>query len=476
MKALYFDFSSGVSGDMFVAALLDLGVSLEVLEKGLRRLPVEGFRIRAVRDRQGALTGTRLDVLVIEEDGRERMADHTGFSKEGSEGSSSHASHSHGHSHPSHSHPHPHDPHPAHHHHHGHASFPHRPYREVRALLEQADLPSRVKETALEAFRRLAEAEAKVHGVPVEEVTFHEVGAVDSIVDVVAACLALEELGWPRVLGSVVTDGTGTVQTAHGELPVPVPATVEILAKRSIPVRQCGEPHELVTPTGAALIATLVQQFGPMPLMRWERVGYGLGHRENRFRPNVLRVIAGTLEEEEKAGETTATLRTLQWEEVEVLETNLDDASPELVGALTQRLFREGALDVWTTPIGMKKQRPGILLSVLCRPEQRERLVSVLLQESTTFGVRGSRWQRWALDRGWTDIRTKFGVVIVKLGFWNGRIVQAQPEFDSCMQVAEEQGVSVREVFAVAMGECGKLLGQRQDSVSIRNKPFLSDV
>ncbi len=474
MKTLYFDFASGVSGDMFVAALLDLGAPLQVVEEGLSRLPVGGYRIQAVRDRRGGLTGTRFDVLIQEKEGQERLADHSGSLPEAKSeaketSSSDHPSHHshHGSSHSEHAHKHEH----RHGHGHEHAHF-HRPYREVRAIIERSGLSPRVKEAALRVFRRLAEAEAKVHGVPVEEVMFHEVGAVDSIVDIVAACLALEALGWPRLLGSVVTDGTGTVRTAHGELSVPVPATVEILASRSIPVQQCAEPHELVTPTGAALIATLVDRFGPMPLMRWERIGYGLGHRENRFRPNVLRVMAGELEEGADSEETSG----LVWEEVEVLETNLDDASPELVGALVQRLLAEGALDVWTTSIGMKKQRPGVLLSVLCRPEERDRFLSILFQESTTFGVRESRWERWSLDRAWTDVETRYGAVAIKLGFWKGRIVQAQPEFASCEQVAKENGVSVREVFTMAVGESAKLLGKSQDSVVVRNKPCSGDV
>lgn len=304
-----------------------------------------------------------------------------------------------------------------------------------------------VKERATAVFRRIAEAEGKIHGRPAEEVHFHEVGAVDSIVDIVGACLCLEFLGRPRVLASPVVEGTGWVDCAHGRFPVPAPATLEILAARGVVVSQCEERQELVTPTGAALLAELVEAFGPLPEFRLERVGYGLGTRDNRTRPNVLRVLWG------ESGVGPAVSGSHDWESdrVAVLETNVDDLNPEVLGHFTGRALAAGALDVFHTAVQMKKGRPGTLLTVLCGVEDADRLAVLMLTETSAFGVRRTVAERWKLRREFREVTTAQGPVRVKLGWLDGRVVQAAPEFESCRAAAEAAAVPLKLVYEAAL-------------------------
>ncbi|HEY1490847.1 MAG TPA: nickel pincer cofactor biosynthesis protein LarC, partial [Verrucomicrobiae bacterium] len=298
-------------------------------------------------------------------------------------------------------------------------------------------------------FQRIADAEGKIHGKPPEQVHFHEVGAVDSIVDIVGASIALEMLGKPRVLSGPVVEGVGWIDCAHGRFPIPAPATLAILGARNVAVTQCDEPHELVTPTGAALLAEFVESFGPMHGLAAEKIGFGLGTRTNKTRPNVLRAVLGT----ESAGHSPQSTVAHDWETdtIAVLETNLDDISAEILGNFVERSLAAGALDVFHTPIQMKKNRPGVLLTVLCAQSDADKFSEMILRETSAFGVRRHLAERRKLRREFTTVKTAFGEVTVKIGKLNGKVVQAAPEFESCKKLAEKAGVSVKEIYEAAL-------------------------
>jgi uncharacterized protein (TIGR00299 family) protein len=405
MKTLYLDLFSGISGDMFLGALLDLGVSLADLERGLQQLEVSGYHLHARRDKRGDLSGIRFEVHLTS-----RQHEHTPDEDHGPEPGER------------------------------------RDFACIRRLLESSSLSAWVKEKSVAVFRRVAEAEGRIHGCAPEEVHFHEVGATDSIVDIVGAALALELLGKPRVLASHVTEGVGLIECAHGRFPLPAPATVEILAQRRIALSQCDEPHELVTPTGAALLAEFVECFGPLNGLTVERVGYGVGLRHNRTRPNVLRVVLGELAR-------PAAIDKHDWEcdQVAVLEANLDDQSPELLGHFVESALAAGALDVFFTPAQMKKSRPGVLLTVLCQAEAADHLSVLMLRETSTFGVRRTLAERRKLQRAFHTVQTEFGDVTVKIGRFDGQVVHTAPEYESCRQLAERRQVAVRQVYEAAL-------------------------
>jgi pyridinium-3,5-bisthiocarboxylic acid mononucleotide nickel chelatase len=427
-KTLYLDVFSGISGDMFIGALLDLGVSFEALQAELQQVDIGSFHLHQQRQTKAGIAGIKFDVHEHHAHG--------------------HSGHDHGHHHPhdhshgpgEHGHAHQHEP--AHHHHHGDS----RNYADIRKMILGSALSDWVKEKSVAVFHRIAVAEGKIHGHPPEEVHFHEVGAIDSIVDVIGACVCLEQLGRPRVLAAQVTEGTGWVNCAHGRFPVPTLATLEILGTRGIAVNQCDEPHELVTPTGAAILAEFAETFGPMHGLVAERVGYGLGTRDNHTRPNVLRAVLGP-------SETSPTPAPhLDWETdtIAVLETNLDDVNPELLGAFVEQALKAGALDVFHTPIQMKKSRPAILLTVLCPETKAEALSELMLRETTAFGVRRTAATRRKLQREIVPVSTAHGPVQVKLGRLNGKLIQAAPEFESCRALAEQKGISLKEVYSAA--------------------------
>ncbi len=448
MKTLYLDLISGVSGDMFVGALLDLGVRFEELEAGLAKLGVGGYHLHAARGQKSGITGTKFDVHLATETPTDEDID-TGPAHGHAHGSGHHHGHDHGHDHgPAHGHAPAAEDAPEHAHANGgdHEHKGSRDFAGIQRLIAAAGLSAWVKEKSVAVFRRVAEAEGKIHGQPPERVHFHEVGAVDSIVDIVGACLGLELLGRPRVLASAVTDGTGWVTCAHGRFPVPTPATIEILAARGVTLSQCGEPHELVTPTGAALLAELVERFEPLREFPLQRVGYGLGTREHRTRPNVLRVLLG--ENSSTAGENG----THDWETdtVAVLETNIDDLNPEILGHFAERALAGGALDVYHTPIQMKKGRPATLLSVLCPAEDVDKFCNRILTETSSFGVRINFVQRRKIRRQFRQVTTPYGQVTVKLGLLDGRVVHAAPEFESCRNVAAQAGVPLKTVYEAA--------------------------
>jgi pyridinium-3,5-bisthiocarboxylic acid mononucleotide nickel chelatase len=313
-----------------------------------------------------------------------------------------------------------------------------RGFREIRSLIEESRLSGFIKAKSIAVFERIAVAEGKIHGVPAEDVAFHEVGAFDSIADIVAACAGIEALNVERVLASSLVDGAGWTDCAHGRLPVPAPATLEILS--GIPVRQIEEMDELITPTGAALLAEFSSSFGPFPEMRIEKIGYGLGTRDSGPRPNVLRALLGECKDTLDA----------EIDEITQIETNLDDLSPELAGAAMERILAAGALDVFFTPVQMKKNRPGFVLTVLCTEERSVELARILLTETTAFGVRMHRAKRLKLRREFQVRETPYGPVRVKLGFLGDELVQAVPEYESCREVARRCGVSVRDVHIAA--------------------------
>jgi len=321
-----------------------------------------------------------------------------------------------------------------------------------------------VKQKSIAVFQRIAEAEGKIHGQPAEEVHFHEVGAVDSIVDIVGAAIALELLGKPRVFASPVTEGTGWIRCAHGRFPVPAPATLAILGARGIGVTQCDEPHELVTPTGAALLAEFVECFGAMDNLVAEKIGFGLGTRDNETRPNVLRAVLGSLSKvqnpKSKVGSAKAPSTInhqpsahLDWEtdRIAVLETNLDDCTGEILGSFVETALAAGALDVFHTPIQMKKNRPGVLLTVLCAEADADKFSELLLRETTAFGVRKTIAERRKLRREFTEVKTAFGKVTVKIGRLGGKVIQAAPEFASAKKLAAKKNVPVKLIYAAAV-------------------------
>ena len=426
MKTLYLDIFSGISGDMFLGAMVDLGVDFDALEAELKKLKLEGYTLSANRRQKCAIDGVKFDV---------HLAD-------GGEGDHSH-SHSHDHSH-EHSHSHDHE----HSHEHSHGSDDghghSRNFAQISEMIHKSTLSDWVKQKSVAVFQRVANAEGKIHGMPPFEVHFHEVGAVDSIVDIVGGCIALELLGKPRVRSGPVIEGTGFIMCAHGRFPIPAPATLNILAERGVAITQCEEPNELITPTGAALIAEFAEDFGPMQNLTPEKVAFGLGTRDCETRPNVLRAVLGK--------ETTSTGGN-DWETdtISVLETNLDDISSEVLGDFVERALNAGALDVVHTPIQMKKNRPGVQLSVLCAEGDADKFCEMILRETSAFGVRRTLTERRKLQRETKTVTTPHGEVTVKLGLLNGEVVQVAPEYESCRAIAAQADVPLKAVYDAAV-------------------------
>jgi hypothetical protein len=435
MSILYLDLLSGISGDMFLGALLDLGADPQRLSQELAKLPCPGYHLHWAHAQKGNITGIKFEVHL--EPGSESLAQHHHHATPAAPA----PGHSHGAPAPG--------PPPA--------VAPDRTFAAIRALIAQSALSDWVRQRSIAVFQRLANAEGRIHGLPPDQVHFHEVGALDSIVDIVGACVALEGLGRPRVLASPVVEGVGWVTCAHGRFPLPAPATLAILAERRVPLTQCEEPNELVTPTGAALLAEFAESFQPMRNLAAQRVGYGLGTRDHRTRPNVLRVVLGdTVADSSPAGSAGPAASGgvgHDWETdtVAVLETNLDDLSAEVLGYFARRALAAGAWDVFHTPIQMKKGRPGVLLTVLCAAAEADRFTESILRETSAFGVRRSLLDRRKLRREWQTVPTAYGAVRVKLGRLDGALIQAAPEYESCLQVAERAGVPLKEVYAAAL-------------------------
>lgn len=406
---LYLDLISGMSGDMFLGAMLDLGVDFERLKRELSWLCADGCALRSERKGKMGIHGVKFDVDLAPVHGH-----HHGGQ----------AAHEHGGA--THSHAHEHG----------------RNFAEIRRLIDTSPYSAWVKEKALAVFSRVAVAEGKIHGLPPDEVHFHEVGAIDSIVDIVGACLALEWLGRPRVLASAVVDGTGWIDCAHGRFPIPAPATLEIFAARKVAISQCDEPHELITPTGAALLSEFAEDFGPMTGLNPVKIGYGLGGRDHATRPNVLRAILC---------ETGETQSDCEADTVALLECNIDDLNPEILGNFMELALSSGALDVFYTAIHMKKNRPGTLLSVLCPARSADAFAVMILKETSSFGVRTTLCERRKLKREFIVVETPYGSVSIKVGRLDDQILHRTPEYDSCRKLAAQNKVPVRQVFEAAI-------------------------
>ena len=407
-RILYFDCFNGASGDMVLGALLDAGLPLEELRRALGSLAIEGATVSATRVLRAGVSATK---FIAEEHG--------------------HNTHHHGHTH-DHKHDHQHD----------HAStavvhhHAHRSLAEINALIERSALSAGGKTRAKELFHRLGEAEAAIHQIPIDKIHLHEVGALDSIIDIVGAVFAIEWFHADRIVSSPLNVGGGMVKSAHGNFPVPAPATVRLLGRA--PVYSSGVQSELVTPTGALLVTSYATSFGPVPSMTIEHTGYGAGDRDLPNTPNVLRVLIGESSEQPHT------------ERIVVLQSELDDMNPQLFGLVMERLYAAGALEVYFESVQMKKNRPGTLLTILARPEQREELSAIVFRETTTIGVRYHEVLRERLEREIVAIDTPLGTVRFKVARLGDTIVNAAPEFEDCLRIASERSVPVKDVQAAA--------------------------
>ncbi|MBL8167313.1 MAG: nickel pincer cofactor biosynthesis protein LarC [Acidobacteria bacterium] len=447
MRTLYLDCFAGASGDMLLGALLDLGLDFAFLKAELAKLGVPGYELSLTRVDRSGISAAKFDVHLQREAHHHHDHDHGHHDHDHDhdhghhhhEHDHGHHHHDHGHHDHDHDHGHHHHEHEHHHHEHEHEHH-HRGLTEIKRLISAASLSDSVKARAQAIFQRIGEAEAKIHGMPIEAVHFHEVGAIDSIVDIVGACIGLEALGIGRIISSPLHVGSGTFKCAHGIYPVPGPATTELL--KGVPLYAKDIQGELVTPTGAAIIATLAERFAPMPLMRVEKIGYGAGTRTYPNFPNVLRAVLGQLAEDADATPGTVT----------VIEAQIDDLNPQVFGHLMEQALAAGALDLFYTPVQMKKNRPGVLLTLLCKPEDRVPMCDMLFRETTTLGVRYRQEEREILQRDFTTAETPYGPIRLKIARrQNGEVMNVSPEFEDCHAAAAQHGVSLREVQLAAL-------------------------
>jgi pyridinium-3,5-bisthiocarboxylic acid mononucleotide nickel chelatase len=385
MNLAYFDCFSGISGDMTLGALIDAGCDVAHLREELQALQVPGWELSSEKVWKNGMAATFAKVKTEEQK-------------------------------------------------------KHRSLTDILEILNKSQLDSQVRDRASAVFQKLGEAEARVHDVPLEKIHFHEVGAVDAIVDIVGACIGFQALGIDKFACSPLNVGGGTAKMAHGVLPVPAPATANLLQGK--PTYSNGVQRELVTPTGAAIVATLCDRFGPQPPMTVSAIGYGAGSADIEGQPNVLRIMIGESAEKAVPGYD---------EEISVIEANLDDMNPQIYGYFLEKALAAGALDVYTTPVQMKKNRPGTLLTVLCKPQDANALTSMIFAETTTFGVRTTRAQRRILPREHVSVSTTFGDVRIKLSRVNGRILHVSPEFDDCRKLAVEKNVPLQQVINEAL-------------------------
>ncbi|GBC97330.1 hypothetical protein HRbin16_03152 [bacterium HR16] len=382
MRVAYFDCFSGISGDMALGALLGAGAPEQTLQEVWRSLPLQGWSYHIEKTTVNGIEAIDVSIRSDEEQ-------------------------------------------------------PHRHLSDVLEIIKQSTASAQAKEWAGRVFHRLAEAEAQVHGTTIEQVHFHEVGAVDAIADILGVCVLLDALGVDAVECSPLPMSRGFVKAAHGVIPVPAPAVLELLKGAEV-VPDDAVQGETVTPTGAALMVTLARRFGGFARMRIERVGYGAGKKRFEARPNLLRVVVGEM------------VPDLPVQDTVLIEVNLDDMNPEWYTPVQQKLFEAGALDVYYSPITMKRGRPATQLSVLCEPGREVALLETLFRETTTFGARFSRWQRLCLERRWETVHTRYGEVRIKIGIWNGREMTASPEYADCAARAEEHSVPIKEVYTEA--------------------------
>ncbi len=388
MRQAYLDCSSGVSGDMLLAALLDAGLDARRLLVELKKMRVGFYEFKLTRAVRGNLVGARVDIRVP-------------------------------------------------------GQQPHRKLADIEELIDKTELAETVKEKALKIFRRLAEVEGKLHNLPPSEIHFHEVGAVDAIIDIVGACVGLELLEVSELTCSPLNVGGGRVEAEHGSLPVPAPATAELL--KDIPIYSSGVEGELVTPTGAAIVSTLASGFGPLPPMKVERIGYGAGERDFPKFANVARLFVGESVEIVRPQPGAA-----GDEVVSVIEANVDDMSPQLYGYFVEQALAAGALDVTCSAIQMKKNRPGFLVTVLSPPEAGDALAQLLFEQTTTIGLRIHEARRKVLERELVSVETRFGSVRVKVAKRDGKVVNVAPEYEDCQRLANEKAVPLKEVMLAA--------------------------
>jgi len=398
MRTLYFDCYAGISGDMITGALLDLGLDFAAIEEQLGTLGLTGYELSFETVQRGGLKAARFKVVL------ER------------------------------------------------SEQPHRHLENIQSIINRSELSPWAKRNSLRVFESLAKAEARVHGSTINEVHFHEVGAIDSIIDIAAAMIGFEMLGVERFCCSPLRVGFGSVNTEHGVLPVPAPATAELLKGK--PIYGGDIEGEFVTPTGAAIVATLCDSFGALPSMKVGRIGYGAGSRDPAGFSNTLRIAIG---ESETAGGKDC-------DQVAVIETNIDDMNPQVCGFVAERAFALGALDVFTSPILMKKNRPGILLTILCDPAKLDPMTDLLLRETTTLGVRYYTAARKVLARRIELIDTSYGSVRVKVALQGGREIHSQPEYEDCARIAREQGIPIIEVQRLAAFAYGQRQTQHNDT------------
>ena len=399
MKVLYYDCFCGISGDMNLGALIDLGVDKEYIIKELSKLKLDSeYKIKIEKTTKKGISGTKVDVNL------------------------------------SHHHHHHNDDH----HHHGQQGS-HRNLTDIEKIINDSNLSERVKTISLNMFMKVAEAEAKVHGKSLYEVHFHEVGATDSIIDFVGAAVCLDYLKVDRIMASSVQVGGGFVKCAHGIIPVPAPATVEILL--GIPVKSGLVPFETTTPTGAAILAANVEVFTDKIDFSVEKVGYGIGHRELEI-PNVLRVYLGSIEKDEDKSEDGG-----EREEQYILETNIDDMNPEIFSYIEEKLFERGALDVFKTAIYMKKSRSAIKLSVLVKAKQENDVLDVIFRETTVLGIRKFKVEKIMLRRDFVQVKTLYGDVTVKNAYYQGKLVKYKPEYEDCKKIAKEKNIPIAKVY-----------------------------
>ncbi|MEW6729799.1 MAG: nickel pincer cofactor biosynthesis protein LarC [Acidobacteriota bacterium] len=441
MRTLYFDCFSGVSGDMTIGALIDLGVSFTTLQAELEKLHLPGYQLSIERVTRANLAGTKFHVMLNESQQAEKHHHH----KESHEHHHTHEHehnehhHTHEHEHADHKHQHHHDEH-HHEHHHEHteqSGHSHRTLPEIRKIIDASELSAWVKRSAKEIFERLAIAEGSVHGIAAEAVHFHEVGAIDAIVDIVGACIGFELLGVERFICSPLHVGRGFVKCAHGLFPIPAPGTLALL--KGAPIYSTDLEGELVTPTGAAIVSTLCHDFRALPNMRIERIGYGAGTRDFAQSPNMLRLCYGEME-----------VADTHIEMISVIEANIDDMNPQIYGYLMDRILAAGALDVFYTPIQMKKNRPGTLLTLLVPNNRLEDLIALLFRETTTLGLRYYETKRRVLDRQTFTVYTSYGEIRIKIALAGREIVNAMPEYEDCVRAAQQSGVPLAVVQAAA--------------------------
>jgi hypothetical protein len=402
MKILYYDCFAGISGDMNLGALVDLGVDRAYLLGELRKLPVDPYEITFSPDQRKGIAGTKADVML--ETGHGRGEGH----------------HKHDNDHM----PHDHD-------------GQHRTYATIKKLIDDSGLSEKVKAVSIEIFTKLARAEGKIHGCAFEDVRFHEIGAVDSIVDIVGAAICLDYLNVDSIYCSPVQVGGGFVTCAHGILPVPAPATAELLT--GIPVKSGLVPFETTTPTGAAILAATVSTFTESLRFKAEKIGYGIGHRDTDI-PNILRVYLGETDEEKTDAD-------LEKGEALLLECNIDDMNPELYEDVIEQLFKSGAHDVFLTSIIMKKSRPGVKISVLCSDNVRKTIEEILLLQTSTLGLRTFRAEKTMLKRAFSKRATPYGEITFKDAYYGGKKIKSKPEYEDVKKLAREKGVGIQEIY-----------------------------